>query len=114
MKLFAPLYLDEDVSVLVGDILRARGFDITTAREAKMLGRSDSEQLEKAISLQRCLFTHNRIHFEELHRQSIEGEKKHFGIIIGTRRNGYELARRIATLLDTLTADEIENQMLYI
>jgi predicted nuclease of predicted toxin-antitoxin system len=58
LKLFASLYLDEDVSILVADILRARGFEVTTVRDEKMLGRSDSEQLEKAISLQRCLFTH--------------------------------------------------------
>ena len=114
MKLFASLYLDEDVSILVADILRARGFDVITARDEKMLGRNDSEQLEKAISLHRCLFTHNRIHYEKLHHQAVSGEKKHFGIIIGTRRNMYELARRIATLLDTLTADEIENQLLYV
>ncbi len=35
MKLFAELYLelylDEDVSVLVGTLLRARGIDVTTA-----------------------------------------------------------------------------------
>lgn len=114
MKLFASLYLDEDVSILIADILRARGFDVITVRDEKMLGRSDSEQLEKAISLQRCLFTHNRIHYEELHREAIAREMKHFGIIISTRRNVYELARRIATLLDTLTADEIENQLFYV
>ena len=39
MKLFASLYLDEDASVLIEDILRARGFDVTTARNEKMLGR---------------------------------------------------------------------------
>ena len=114
MKLFASLYLDEDVSVLVADILRARGFDVITARDEKMLGRKDSEQLEKAILLQRCVFTHNRIHYEELHHKAIAEDRKHFGIVIGTRRNVYELARRIATLLDTLTADEIENQLLYV
>jgi hypothetical protein len=114
LKLFASLYLDEDVSVLIADILRARGFDVTTVRDENMLGRKDAEQLEKAISLQRCLFTHNRIHYEELHRKAIAEGEKHFGIIIGSRRNVYELARRLAVLLNTLTADEIENQLLYI
>jgi len=114
LKLFASLYLDEDVSVLITDILQARGFDVTTARNEKMLARGDAEQLAKAISLQRCLFTHNRIHYERLHRDAIAGGQKHFGIIIGSRRNVYELARRLATLLNTLTADEIENQLLYI
>jgi hypothetical protein len=79
-----------------------------------MLGHHDSEQLEKAISLQCCLFTHNRVHYELLHRKAIEEEKKHFGIIIGSRRNVYELARRIAVLLNTLTADEIKNQLVYV
>ena len=114
MKLFASVYLDEDASVLIADILRARGFDVTTARNEKMLGRDDPEQVDKATSLQRCLFTHNRLHYEELHREAIAGKKKHFGIIIGSRRNVYELARRIATLLNTLTADEIENQIFYV
>ncbi len=71
MKLFASLYLDEDVSILIADILRARGFDVITVRDENMLGRNDTEQLQKAISLQRCLFTHNRIHYEELHRKAI-------------------------------------------
>jgi hypothetical protein len=36
MKLFAELYLDEDVSVLVAALLRARGFDVITARDEGM------------------------------------------------------------------------------
>ena len=99
---------------MMADILRARGFDVITVRDEKMLGCSDAEQLEKAISLRRCIFTHNRLHYEELHRDAFTGGKKHFGIIIGTRRDIYELARRIAVLLDTLTADEIENQLFYV
>jgi hypothetical protein len=37
VKLFCTLYLDEDVSVLLGDLLDARGFDVTTARDQGML-----------------------------------------------------------------------------
>ncbi len=68
MKLFAELYLDEDVSVLLATLLRARGFAVTTAHAEGMLHRSDAEQL----------------------------------------------ARRLGILLDTLSADEIQNQLLYI
>lgn len=114
MKLFAELYLDEDVSALVATLLRVRGFNVTTTRDEGMLRRDDPEQLARAISLGRCIFTHNRVHFEELHRDYIERGEKHFGIIIGSRRNVYELARRIAALLDALAADEIENQLLYL
>ena len=35
-------------------------------------------------------------------------------IAIASRRSPYEIARRVAILLDTLTADEIEGQLLYI
>jgi len=41
----APLYLDEDVSVVVATILQARGFDVVTTRDLGKLGRTDAEQL---------------------------------------------------------------------
>jgi predicted nuclease of predicted toxin-antitoxin system len=114
MKLFADLYLDEDVSVLVATLLRVRGFNVTTARDEGMLHGDDPEQLAYAVSLRRCIFTHNRVHYERLHRDHLAVGQKHFGIIIGSRRNAYELARRIAVILNTLAADEIENQLLYV
>jgi predicted nuclease of predicted toxin-antitoxin system len=114
VKLFADLYLDEDVSVLVAALLRARGFDVVTARDQGMLGRSDAEQLARAASLGRCIFTHNRFDYEELQRWYVGSHQKHCGIIVGSRRDVYELARRAAILLNTLSADEIENQLLYI
>ena len=45
MKLFATLYTDEDVSVLVATLLRSRGFNVTTSLEQGMLGKSDQDQL---------------------------------------------------------------------
>jgi hypothetical protein len=114
MKLFADLYLDEDVSVVVATLLRGRGFDVTTAREEGALRLDDAGQLARAVALARCVFTHNRIDFEQLHRDYLDANQRHFGIIIGSRRNVYELARRIAVLLNALSADEIENQLLFI
>ncbi len=55
----APLYLDEDVSVVVAAILKARGFEVLTARESGQLGRSDSEQLAFAAVAGHVLLTHN-------------------------------------------------------
>ena len=114
MKLFAELYLDEDVSALVAQLLHARGFNVTTARDESMFGRDDAAQLAHAVTLGRCLFTHNRLHYEQLHHEYLARKQKHFGIVVGSRRNVYELARRIAALLDALAADEIENQLLYV
>jgi hypothetical protein len=45
-QVFISFYLDEDVSVLLlADLLRARGFEATTAQEAGQLGKTDEEQL---------------------------------------------------------------------
>jgi hypothetical protein len=40
-KLFAELYLDEDMSALVATLLATRGFGVLTARDAGMLGQDD-------------------------------------------------------------------------
>ncbi|MCP4211611.1 MAG: hypothetical protein GY764_09030 [Halieaceae bacterium] len=114
MRLFAEVYLDEDVSVLIAVLLRARGINAMAARDEDMLGQDDPIQLAHAASLERCIVTHNRIHFESLHREYVEGQRTHWGIIAATRRSPYEIGRRLGVLLNTLTADEIQNQLLYV
>ena len=52
-RLFVELYLDEDVSILLAELLKARGYTAVTAHEAGMLGRSDDEQLAYAVSQQK-------------------------------------------------------------
>jgi predicted nuclease of predicted toxin-antitoxin system len=79
VKLFCTLYLDEDVSVMLGYLLDARGFDVTTARDQGMLGKSDEEQLAYSASKERCLLTHNRADFERLHKFYITTDKRHGG-----------------------------------
>ena len=66
----AHLYFDEDVSVVVAAILRARGFEVVTTRESGRLGLPDAEQLAFAAGAGRALLTHNR--FE--HTVDIEPE----------------------------------------
>lgn len=114
MKLFAEVYLDEDVSVLIATLLQARGFSVTTARDEAMLGQDDPKQLDHAVSLECCMVSHNRVHFEQLHRAYLAGGRRHFGIIVASRRTPYEVTRRLVVLLNTLTADEFENHLFYI
>jgi uncharacterized protein with PIN domain len=114
VKLFATIYTDEDVSKLVATLLRARGFDVTTTIEQGMLSRSDSQQLAYAASVDRCLLTHNRVDFERLHLEYMTAGWEHSGIIVIPQKNAYEIAQRAAILLNTLTADEIANQLLYV
>lgn len=113
-QLFIELYLDENVSVLVADLIKARGFIATTARDAGQLGKSDEGQLAYAISKQQAFLTHNRVHFERLAREYSDAGKQHHGIIIATRRSSYELVRRLLPIIDRVTADEMRNQLRYI
>ena len=92
-RLFVNLYLDEDVSVLVAKLVRSRGLSALTTQEAGQLGISDVEQLA---------------------RQYREAGRTHGGIIIAVRRPPQEIARRLFVLLNQLTADEMDNQILYI
>jgi hypothetical protein len=107
------LYTDEDMSALVATLLRSRGLDITTVPEQSTLGKTDREQLEFAISMGRCILTHNRVDFERLHLQYIEENRQHSGIIVVPQKNAYEIAQRIGILVSALTANEIVNQLLY-
>jgi predicted nuclease of predicted toxin-antitoxin system len=110
-RLFISLYLDEDVDILLADLLRARGFDVTTTQEAGNAGAGDIVQIEYAIAQQKTFLTHNRTDFGEIHKKFVISNKHHFGIIIAVRRHPYELARRVFTILNRVAADEIENML---
>jgi hypothetical protein len=71
-RLFIDLYLDEDVDVLVGELLRARGFRVTTTQAAGQVGTTDANQLAFATSQGKALVTHNRVHFEALAQRYFE------------------------------------------
>ena len=113
-RLFIELYLDEDVSVLIADLLRARGFSALTTQEAGQLGGSDAEQLEFATSHRKALLTHHRADFEALARQHFSSGQTHYGIIIAVRHSPHEIMRRLLVILNQVTADELENQVRYI
>ena len=112
--MFIALYLDEDVSVLVAELLRSRGFVATTTREEARLGSSDAAQLAYATSIGRTLLTHNRTDFEALARTYAVTHRQHYGIILAVRRPPYELVRRLLQILNHVTADEMIEQVRYI
>jgi len=70
VKIFASLYLDEDMNNMVATLLRSRGID--------------------AVNL------------------------THSGIIVVPQKSPYEIVNRVMILLDSMTADEIANQLLYV
>jgi len=113
-RLFIELYLDEDVSVLVAELLRARGFGVQTTREAGQTGAADEEQLTYAVSRRRALLTHNRDDLVRLALGYFADGRNHCGIIVSVRRPPHEIVRRLLVILNETTSDEIENQVIYI
>ncbi len=113
-NLFIELYLDEDVSVLVAELVRARGFTAQTAREVGQLHASDANQLAYAVSQHKTLLTHNRADFEALAQTYFATGQTHSGIIIAVRHPPYEIVRRLLLLLNQVTADEMQDQLRYI
>ena len=113
-RLFVELYLDEDVGVLLAELLRARGFSVQTTQEAGRKGTRDEDQLAYAVGQRRTLLTHNRDDFARLSEEYFNGGRKHYGIIIAVRRPPNEIARRLLIILNQATADEMEDQVIYI
>ena len=113
-SLFIELYLDEDVSVLVADLVRARGFEAVTAREAGQLNKTDAEQLTYAVSRRKTLLTHNRADFEALAREYFADGRSHYGLILAVRRPPHEIVRRLLAVMNQAAADEMINQVRYI
>ena len=113
-RLFIELYLDEDVSALVAKLLRVRGFMAQTTQEAGRKSTDDEEQLAYAVSQQRGLLTHNRDDFAQLAQDYFATGRKHYGVIIAVRRPPHEIVRRLMVILNQTTADEMEDQLIYI
>jgi predicted nuclease of predicted toxin-antitoxin system len=76
------LYLDEDLSPHVAELLRDHGFDAVSAHEAGHAGRLDLEQLRFATREGRCLVTRNVADFVEIVRDLVNRQEPHAGIIL--------------------------------
>src|SRR5471030_2736726 len=86
------LYADEDFSFPVVEELRRLGHDVVTAQVDMRTATPDPDILARAHSLGRAVLTHNRRHFERLHRQNAD----HSGILSATHdRDVQRLAGRI-------------------
>jgi hypothetical protein len=108
------LYTDEDVDILIKPLLGAKGFTVFTTLDEGMIGRSDKEELEHAVKLRCTFLTHNRVHFEKLFARFSKEDKHHYGILVASRRNIYELALRVARFLELHSIENIKNQLWYI
>jgi hypothetical protein len=76
------LYLDEDISPKVSELLREKGVDAVSAHERDMKGASDEEQLTAAVTEGRAMVTRNRNDFITLTVRFYQDLWPHHGLII--------------------------------
>jgi predicted nuclease of predicted toxin-antitoxin system len=108
------LYLDEDVDPLLAQVLRDRGFDCVSAREARNLGRSDREQLAIASSQKRAILTFNVRDFVRLAAECILSGRHHAGIIVSDHLPFRELLRRMLALLQRHPQTDLTDTLLWL
>ncbi len=117
-RLFLALYTDEDITAELAPALRERGFEAQSAVEAGMLNVDDEAQLSFAASRGMTLLSSNADHFVRLAKAHSEAGVSHAGIIVsseqyGRRRFG-EFLRLVLRLLNTLTADDMRDCVVYL
>jgi len=108
------LYLDEMIPVVLAVVLCQYGFDVLTAKEANMFGKSDEDQLAFAVSNRRAIITFNIKDFILLHQSWLSEGKKHFGIIVSPEIRISKLIYLCLRLLGRTESKDLENQLRFL
>lgn len=104
-------YLDENVSVEVARQLQARGIDVVTVRDLRLLGDSDENHLRRAKNMGRILCTYDT-DYVQLAVSGID----HAGIVLGQPELHYigEWVKWIALMHAVYTPEEMINRLEYL
>lgn len=111
------LYLDEDMMRrALKQALRNAGVDVVITSEADNLRRTDEEQLIWSTSEQRVIYTFNVRDFRRIHAEFLEQGRLHAGIVVAAYQNYSigEQVRGLLNLIETTSAEEMQNQLVYI
>jgi predicted nuclease of predicted toxin-antitoxin system len=117
-RLFIAIYTDEDITSELAPALRERGFDAQSAAEANLLGQSDEKQLDYAFTHGMAILTCNSRHYLKLARMYATTGRPHGGIILSAEQYSHKrfgtLLHLVLRLLNSLTAEEIVDSVLYL
>jgi predicted nuclease of predicted toxin-antitoxin system len=93
------LYLDEDLSPKIAEILRRGRIDALSTHDTGMCEASDQRQLDFAATQKRCLVTRNRDDFIRLTVQFFNEQRPHCGVLIVPYTLPGDQFSRIASLI---------------
>jgi hypothetical protein len=108
------LYLDEDVHTFIVHALRLRGWDVLTTQEAEQRESDDAEQIIFAADRGYAILSYNIQDFPRLHYEWVTSGRTHAGIIGATQDSPRRNLRALFNLLDTLSAETMHNQLVYL
>jgi hypothetical protein len=108
------LYLDEDVRPLLARVLRDRGVDCVSTREADNLACADAEQLAFAANHGRTLVTFNVKDFVSLAQVYAEADRHHRGIILSDHLPFGILLRRLLRLLHEVGDGDLSDRLIWL
>ena len=104
----AKLYLDENITPLVAQQLRRRGFDVSSAVEVGMLGKSDEEHLEYASHNSRILLTFDTGFIPLATKWTSEGSH-HYGVVISKEVKMEQIGELVRLCSRLLSQVELKN-----
>ena len=106
------IYADENVNAAIVEGLKRRGVEIWSASGTGKLGLSDKEQLKYASEEKAVIFTHD----DDFLSMAAESEIEHHGIIYAHQQHLSigECIRRLKTLVETMSPDEMHNRILFL
>lgn len=105
------LYLNENLSWRIAKALREYGYDVISSHEAETDQADDLTQFAFAVDQGRTVVTNNFCDFVTLDEDYAHRGKSHYGIIFTTKCPLSVLIRRLRTLLETVSQDQIMNQI---
>ena len=106
------IYADENVNVAVVEGLKRRGVDISSAVDTGKLGLSDEEQLIYAKEERAVIFTHD----DDFLSMVAGSGTEHYGIIYVHQQHLSigECIRRLKTIVETTSPEEMHNRILFL
>ena len=110
-----PIYMDENVHGAITNGLRQRGIDVLTVQEDSRSGISDPAVLDRAISLNRLLFSQDDDLLSEANKRLVVGTS--FPGVIFARQTKVSIGTciRELKLISTLgESDEFKNRVLFL
>ena len=108
------LYLDEDVDPFLAPVLRERGIDCLSTRDAQNLGHSDVQQLTFATGQGRVMLTFNVKDFLRLAKELVDSDRHHSGIIVSDHLPFRVLLRRVLVLVQHQTHTDLSDTVLWL